>query len=85
MLSLNRIYNMKKLLVLLLLLVGCETSEQVAKRKANYLFYYKDIRTNLCFVDNVVYNHYGVDSHVFSNVPCSDEVEKIIKNNENLK
>ena len=81
---------MKKIVIALLLLVGCATPEEQVRYsqiKLHSLIYYKDDRTNLCFVDNDVYNHYGSDSHVFANVPCSPEVEVLIKKskNENIR
>jgi hypothetical protein len=55
------------------LLIGCHfsTSDEEVKQ----LEYYKDTRTGLCFVENVTY--YGYD--VFANVPCTPEVERLIK------
>lgn len=61
---------LKVMITSLLFLAGCETS----KETLNKITYYKDERTGLCFVDNVTY--YGYD--VFTNVPCTPEVEKVI-------
>ncbi len=65
---------MKKLCLVILFLCACETPNEVAQNKSKSLTYYKDYRTNLCFVYNTVSNAHGFDSHVFSNVPCSDKV-----------
>lgn len=57
-------------IILGLLLVDCK----LASEQVNELRYYKDQKTNLCFVEN--YNSHGT---VFTNVPCTEEVEKQIK------
>ena len=59
-----------KLTIISLLLCGCETTTETVTK----LRYYKDDRTNLCFVQNRTY--YGYD--VFANVPCTPEVEKLV-------
>jgi len=67
---------MKKILLVFLLL-GCET--QKPQEEIQDIKYYKDYRTNLCFVNNSINNgHWGI-YHIYSNVPCTPEVEKLIK------
>lgn len=61
---------------LLVFLLGCEAS---AKEEVNSFSYYKDTRTNLCFVVSGINNGHMVTYHVYSNVPCTPEVEKLIK------
>jgi hypothetical protein len=76
---------MKKIL-LCLFLIGCSEGSREEFRKevfptaheeAQRIFYVKDARTNLCFVRNSVLT--DVNSVVFTNVPCTPEVEKLIK------
>lgn len=71
--------------ILLLLLIGC--NEQTRKdffptneEKLNTIRYYKDDRTNLCFIVNNVYSS-PMNSEVFTSVPCTTEVEKLIQEN----
>jgi hypothetical protein len=65
--------------LLLLVLVGCGiTNPTQTKQEAQTLEYYKDTRTNLCFVRNAVENSNGFAYNVFTNVPCTPEVEKLI-------
>lgn len=60
-----------------LLLAGCrEPREEVEQIR-----YYKDSRTNLCFVVNRTYG----DALVFTNVPCTPEVERLIDRNGGTK
>jgi hypothetical protein len=73
-----------KYLCILLFLVGC--NDQVKKSllpsetdRVEKLTYHKDSRTGLCFVHNVVYSSTTVNSHIFTEVPCTPEVEKLIK------
>jgi hypothetical protein len=71
------------LLVLLALQVSaCETKEQELSRSKKessdrilQLAYFKDPRTNLCFVGYGMGWNFGL----MTNVPCSPEVEKLIK------
>ncbi len=76
---------MKKIL-LCLLLISCNEDSRESFRKevfptaheeAQRIFYVKDNRTNLCFVRNSILT--DVNSVVFTNVPCTPEVEKLIK------
>lgn len=76
---------MKKIL-LCLLLMGCDEGSKESFRKevfpttheqAQRIHYVKDKRTDLCFVYNSVLT--DVNSVVFTNVPCTPEVEKLIK------
>lgn len=61
------------------LLVGCmPTGTKATQEEATKLEYYKDTRTNLCFVRNVVTNSNGFSDNIFTNVPCSPEVEKLL-------
>ena len=70
---------MKKLLVLLCL-VGCGmTGPSETNKEAQTLEYYKDNRTGLCFVRNTVENSNGFSYNVFTYVPCTPEVEALIK------
>ena len=76
---------MKKIL-LCLFLISCNEGSREEFRKevfptvreeAQRLTYVKDTRTNLCFVRNSVLT--DVNSVVFTNVPCTPEVEKLIR------
>lgn len=71
---------MKKLTVILLLcLVGCgPTNVHETHEEAQTLEYYKDTRTNLCFVRNHVTNSNGLSDNIFTSVPCTPEVEKLL-------
>ena len=74
---------MKKLLILCLLLLGCneETRKQLTPTvadEANQIRYYKDPRTNLCFATSYVSEYPIGQATIFANVPCSPEVEKLI-------
>lgn len=68
-----------KYFILLLTLAACDmpTEAQRAAASTNDIIYVKDSRTNLCFVVSRI-NSYpiGID-YVYSNVPCSAEVEKL--------
>lgn len=67
----------------LLLLVACgQTGTAATQKEVSNIEYYKDTRTNLCFVRNTVTNSNGFSHNVFSNVPCSDAVEKLIPHEE---
>lgn len=70
-----------KQLILLLCLTSCIGPSDVesTKEEAQVLEYYKDTRTNLCFVRNSVTNSQAISYNVFTNVPCTPEVEKLIK------
>lgn len=69
---------MKKILMLLCL-VGCmPTGPEYTKQEVQTIEYYKDTRTNLCFVRNVVENSNAFSYNVFTNVPCTPEVERLI-------
>lgn len=74
---------MKKILFCLLLL-GCneQTRKEIAPtdaEKARQVSYYKDPRTNLCFATSYVSEYPFGTATIFANVPCSPEVEKLIK------
>lgn len=72
---------MKKLLIAALLLVGCESSQELEQHRINndvkimsdYLIYYKDTRTNLCFAGYGL----GWNNGALTNVPCNEQVEKV--------
>jgi len=75
-----------KIILLCLCLVGCNEESREGFRKevfptvheeAQRITYVKDTRTNLCFVRNSVLT--DVNSVVFTNVPCTPEVEKLIR------
>lgn len=70
--------------IVLLCLIAC--NEQTRREmfpptedRANQLTYVKDGRTGLCFVHNSVNNGHGFSEDVFTNVPCTPEVEFIIR------
>lgn len=82
---------MKYLLIILTLLtVSCETDHERKVRLSNdevsdfesytdntrnyHIHYSKDKRTNLCFA----YHELGGNNAVFTNVPCTSEVESIL-------
>lgn len=67
---------MKKLLLICLTLIGCNIQDPT--EQANEISYYKDHRTNLCFVQSHVISSNGIMFSVFSYVPCTPEVEKLI-------
>lgn len=76
---------MKKLfLIFVLLLVACDSSQNNKTRDPliesdpfknlmSQPSYYKDVNTNLCFLGYNV----GYKSGIFTNVPCTPEVEKV--------
>jgi len=74
-----------KVAIISLLLVGCseETRKQMfpsPQVQAQGIRYVKDERTGLCFVDSTVddgYHGMGT-SHIYSSVPCTPEVEKLL-------
>jgi hypothetical protein len=76
---------MKKVLLLVLCLFGC--SEQTRhemfpspQESAQGIHYVKDNRTGLCFVYNSIgMSAQGGGGDVYTNVPCTPEVEKLIK------
>jgi hypothetical protein len=72
---------MKKLLLLLALTSCTDVRKQVlptADEAANKVYYTKDDRTGLCFVDNVIASS-PFDTDVLTYVPCTPEVEKLIE------
>ena len=78
---------MIKYLFIFLCLVGCTAQDlsnfaPTTKERVNRIQYMKDTRTNLCFTVSDV-NEYPLGTAIiFSNVPCSEEVEKLIKANQ---
>lgn len=74
---------MKKLLLLLALLsCDAETRKSIApstEDKAGMIKYVKDPRTSLCFAVSWVSEYPIGQADIYTNVPCSPEVEKLIK------
>jgi hypothetical protein len=70
---------MKKVLLLSLLLVACNYPQ--LSRTARDVQYVQDERTGLCFAvtDNGESMSSSRVSHVYSHVPCTPEVERLIK------
>ncbi len=75
----------KTLLVLVLCLLGCNESTRkemfpTPQESAQGITYVKDQRTGLCFVYNSIgMSAQGGGGDVYTNVPCTPEVEKLIK------
>jgi hypothetical protein len=75
---------MKKLL-LLLVLVACNRDEArklvspTVEDKVVELTYVKDTRTKLCFAVSWVSEYPIGTAYVYSSVPCTPEVERLIK------
>lgn len=74
---------MKKLIIFCLLLFACtpETRKEFAPtpdEEANRIRYYKDNRTGLCFASSEVSEYPIGTAEVFTNVPCTPEVEKLL-------
>ena len=77
---------MKKLIIFLLLgLVACGDASPTNTSKADqvtardyFCHYYKDKRTNTCFVGNAP-KHLDHDHSHLSVVPCSDDVERLVE------
>jgi len=68
---------------LLLALTACDEKSRAEAfpseyQRAQTLSYVKDERTNLCFVHNYVMNSNLGTYHIFVNVPCTPEVEKLL-------
>lgn len=76
---------MKKIFLLCLTLFACdeETRKQwnpTPQESAQGIRYVKDNRTGLCFVyNNIGMSAQGGGGDVYTNVPCTPEVEKLIK------
>ena len=73
-------------LFFLLCLVACSQQERdnffpSLNKRAGQITYVKDSRTNLCFVYNEVTNSNLGSYDIFTNVPCTPEVEELIKSN----
>lgn len=65
--------------LLFLFLVGCGISGPTeTKKEAQTIDYYKDERTGLCFARSAVENSNGFGHNIFSYVPCTPEVEKLL-------
>lgn len=75
---------MKKILFLSLFLLSCKEIRKelliTGNEEVQSIRYVKDHRTGLCFVFNYVApTAYGGGGLVFTNVPCSPEVEKLLE------
>lgn len=76
---------MKKILLCLVFLLGCDKGSvdffPHAGDEVNKIRYFKDSRTNLCFALSTFTGGGALPQNesVFSNVPCTPEVEKLIK------
>lgn len=75
-------HSFKAKLLLLSFLTGCSLIEPTPEEKIETINYYKDSRTNLCFVENHFTTTNGFSGVVFSHVPCTPEVEVLIKTKE---
>ena len=74
---------MRSILILLCIL-GCtppssENIPSTLSQEVNSINYVKDNRTGLCFAVSYVGEYPIGSSHILSNVPCTPEVEKLIK------
>jgi hypothetical protein len=74
---------MKTILLLTLCLLACDeqTRQQLiptVAEEANKIGYYKDDRTGLCYATSFVSEYPFGTATIFSNVPCSSEVEKLL-------
>lgn len=69
---------MKYLLLVSLLLVGCDDFTTSSTKEANSLSYFKDERTGLCFAVSTVIGNTAISYNIYNNVPCNDAVEKLI-------
>lgn len=70
---------MKKIFLLLLLCSCGRLGLPTPENRVKNISYYKDPRTGLCFVDNeMTAGQVGVTDDIFSYVPCTPEVEKLI-------
>jgi hypothetical protein len=71
----------KTILLVSLCLLGCNSLQEktfpTTSEEVNQLIYYKDQRTQLCFIENDVPTS-PFSATIFSNVPCTPEVEKLI-------
>lgn len=76
---------MKKILLLCLLLLACDEETRrrmnpTPQEEAQEIHYVKDNRTGLCFVYNSIgMSAQGGGGDVYTNVPCTPEVEKLIR------
>jgi hypothetical protein len=69
--------------LLLLLCLGCDEKTKreffpSAAGRVIQITYTQDARTGLCFAVNSVTNSNGFSDDVFTNVPCTPEVEKLL-------
>jgi hypothetical protein len=72
-----------KVMTISLFLVCCSEQSRAdffpsEAKKAQSLMYVKDNRTNLCFVHNYVTNSNLGSYDIYTNVPCTPEVEKLL-------
>lgn len=68
---------MKILVLISVLICGCDTSDLTRDDIESKIVYIKDSRTNICFATFWVRKGYG--GPVMSTVPCSAEVEKLLR------
>lgn len=71
---------MKYILILAIFIMGCETLKQQGIENEKNLInqdlsYYKDSKTGLCFAAISI----GSTAQSVTNVPCTPEVERLIK------
>jgi hypothetical protein len=76
-------HNIILKILLVFLVIGCDENTKKEffpspAQKANSITYVKDERTQLCFVYNYVTNSSMGSYDIFTNVPCSPEVEKLL-------
>jgi hypothetical protein len=67
--------------LLALALLGCEAKGETLGRDGEY---FRDKRTNLCFVYWVTWSNSGA-REIATNVPCTDEVMKLVLQSEGRK
>lgn len=69
---------MRRVLLLALLLMGCENVEQEGKANIRErIVYVRDDRTQLCFAAG--WGGTGHGGPILTNVPCTDAVIKLLK------
>lgn len=74
--------KVSKIILLSVCLLGCSALNPSEEKQVTNLRYYKDDRTNLCFVHNSVTSSNGWTYDIFTHVPCTTEVEELIKKNK---
>lgn len=61
-----------------LFLLNCDSVHEANIKQINQISYYKDVRTNLCFAVSYINSSQLSLDRTYSNVPCTQEVEKLI-------